>query len=68
MISDKQLHNTIITNPLCHSENHRFLASFPGFPAPECKYAYTGRAWYLFSCEHDIIKKGSEFLEQKGNV
>ena len=24
-----------------------------------------GRAWYLFSCEDDVIGKGPEFLEQK---
>ena len=26
------------------------------------------RAWYIFSRDHDIIKIGPEFLEQKGNV
>ena len=29
---------------------------------------YTGRAWYLFSCDHGVIKTGPEFLEQKSNV
>ena len=29
---------------------------------------YTWRAWYIFSCDHDIIEIGPEFLEQKGNV
>ena len=41
------------------------LALFPGFPAPERECVYAGRAWYLFSCEHDVI---AEFLEQKGNA
>ena len=27
---------------------HIWLASFPGFPAPEQEDVYTGRAWYLF--------------------
>ena len=26
------------------------------------------RAWYLFSCDYDMVKIGQEFLEQKGNV
>ena len=51
-------------------ENHRLsptlLAPFPGSPTLEHKY--TGRAWYLFSCEHDVITKGWEFSDQKGNV
>ena len=34
----------------------------------ERKYVYVGRAWYLFSYEHDIVKIGPGFLEQKGNV
>jgi len=39
------------------------LASFPGFSGTwTCG---RGRAWYLFSREHDKIE---EFLEQKGNV
>jgi len=29
---------------------------------------YVGRACYLSSCEHDVIKIGPEFLEQKSNV
>ena len=32
------------------------IASFPGSPALE--YEYVGRAWYLFSHEHDVIRKG----------
>ena len=39
------------------------IASFPGSPALE--YEYVGRAWYLFSHEHDVIRKGQNF---KGNV
>ena len=27
-----------------------------------------GRAWYLFSCEHDVIGIRPEVLEQKANV
>ena len=27
-----------------------------------------GRAWYLFSCDHDIIKIRPEFLQQKDNI
>ena len=42
------------------------IASFSG--SPEREYVYTGRAWYLFSHEHDVIEIGPEFLEQKGNV
>ena len=42
------------------------IASFPG--SPERKTYTGGRAWYLFSRDHDVIKIGPEFLEQKGNV
>ena len=49
-------------------EHCEYVASFPGSPAPEHGYVYVGRAWYLFSREHDVIKIGPEFLEQKGNV
>ena len=44
------------------------VASFPDFPALGREDVYTGTAWYLFSCDHDVIKIGPEFLEQKGNV
>ena len=37
-------------------------------PLPEREYVNTGRAWYLFSHEHDVIKIRPEFLEQKGNI
>ena len=43
------------------------LALFPDFPALEQECAYAGRAWYLFSQEHDTIEEGPEFLQQKGN-
>ena len=43
-------------------------ASFPGFPVSEHEYVYAGRAWYLFSCGHDVVEKGPVFLEQKINV
>ena len=46
---------------------HRFLASFPGSPEREIN-TRGSRAWYIFSRDHDIIKIGPEFLEQKGNV
>ena len=39
----------------------------PRFPSLEREYVYAGRslAWYLFSHEHDVLKKGPELLEQK---
>ena len=40
----------------------------PPAPLPEREYVNTGRAWYLFSHEHDVIKIRPEFLEQKGNI
>ena len=36
--------------------SNSYLASFPGSPAPECEYVYVGRAWYLFSRDHDVIQ------------
>ena len=45
-----------------------YLASFPGSAAPEREYVYAGRAWYLFSRDHDVIETGPQFLEQKGSV
>ena len=36
--------------------------------SPALKYEYVGRAWYFFSCKHDVIGKGQEISEQKGNV
>ena len=42
------------------------LVPFPGYLTPECEYVYTGRPWYLFSCEFYVIEIGQEFLEQKG--
>ena len=42
------------------------LASFPGFPAPEHKYV--GRTGYIVSYEYEIIGKGAEFSEQKGDI
>ena len=29
------------------------------------KHMYMGRAWYLLSCDHDVIKIELEFLEQR---
>ena len=36
----------------------------------ECKYIYTRGepSWYLFSCDHDVIKTEPHFLEQKGSI
>ena len=42
------------------------LALFPGFPAPEHKYV--GRTVYIFSHEYEIIRKGAEFSNKKGNI
>ena len=42
------------------------LASFPGFPALEHKYV--GRTGYIVSHEYEIIRKGAEFSEQKGDI
>ena len=42
------------------------VASFPGSPGTRIIHAW--RAWYIFSCDHDVIEIGPEFLEQKGNV
>ena len=36
--------------------------------SPEREHVYVGRAWYLFSCDHDVIKIRPEILEQKGKV
>ena len=41
---------------------------FSDIPAPERKYLHAGRAWYLISCNHDVIDKGPEFSGQKANV
>ena len=38
------------------------LASFPG------SSTQIGRAWYVFSREHDIMEKDQSFLEQKGSI
>ena len=47
-------------------ENEKLVVSFPDSPSPEHKH--TGRAWYPFSHDFHIIRKGPEFSEQKGNV
>ena len=39
------------------------VASFPGSPGTRIEHAW--RAWYIFSHDHDVIKIGPEFLEQK---
>ena len=40
-----------------------YLTLFPGSPALEQKYV--GRAWYLFSREHDAITKGQNVQNRK---
>ena len=40
-----------------------FLSS----PTLECERHWVERAWYLSSCEHDIIRKVPKFSEQ-GNI
>ena len=35
---------------------------------PRTQIVHVWRAWYLFSCDHDVIEIGPEFLEQKGKV
>ena len=42
------------------------LASFPATPASEHEYA--GRTWHLFSCEHDIIRRGQNFQCRKATL
>ena len=42
------------------------IASFPGSSVMRNRHAW--RAWYILSRDHDIIKIGPEFSEQKGNV
>ena len=39
-----------------------YVASLPGFPTPEWEDVYMGRAWYLLSHDHDVIKIEPEFL------
>ena len=43
------------------------VASLPCSPAL-WNAIMCAKARYLFSCEHDVIRKGPEFCEQKGNV
>ena len=35
---------------------------------PGTQNDHAGRAWYLFSCHHDVIKTVPKFMEQKGSV
>ena len=41
------------------------VGSFPGPTQLSIQYSKAGRAWYLFSREHDVIKKGRKFANQK---
>ena len=36
--------------------------------SPEREHVYVGRVWYILLCDHDVIKTGPEFLEQKGKI
>ena len=42
------------------------LASLPG--SPERELYVHGEPGIFFSCDHDVIKIGPGFLEQKGNI
>ena len=47
---------------------HAPIPPFPGSPSLEHKLymcTHAGRVWYLFSCEHNVIKIGPQFLQQK---
>ena len=45
---------------------HAAIPPFPGSPLWNINMCmHAGRAWYLFSREHNVIKIGPEFLEQK---
>ena len=45
---------------------HAAIASFPGSPSPNTNMCtHAGRAWYLFPCEHDMIKIAPQCLKQK---
>ena len=48
------------------SENCTNSSLVPRLPGTQNVHVW--RAWYLFSCDHDVIKIGPEFLQQKGNV
>ena len=43
-------------------------ALFPGSHALNIEVVQVWKAWYLFSCDHDIIEIGPEFVEQKGKL
>ena len=43
-----------------------YISLVPRLPGMRNVHAW--RVWYLFSRDHDVIKIGSDFLEQKGNV
>ena len=45
-----------------HEKRYCYPCSQASRLRPECEYVYAGRAWYLFSYEHDIIKIGPEFF------
>ena len=46
-----------------HACSHSLIPSLPFSGTQIC--IHMGRAWYLLACEHDVIKIGPEFLEQK---
>ena len=43
-------------------------ALFPGSHTLNIEVVQVWKAWYLFSCDHDIIEIEPEFVEQKDNV
>ena len=56
----------VCTKCTLHCEQHNIhLASSPGFLALEQEYVYVERAWYLFSCDHDVIKMGPKFSKKQ---
>ena len=51
------------------AEENTFLAKPSLVPRlSRMRNVHAWRAWYIFSCDRDVIKIGPEFLEQKGNV
>ena len=59
-----------MTTSCQNMENNTHLASFPGPTqlSVACSNGKAGRAWYLFSREHDIIGKRRKFSERTGCI
>ena len=62
--------NTFFLKAHVHCQVLVCIASFPGPTQLICclQYRKVGRAWYLFSCEHDIIRKWRNFQKKTGSV